>query len=217
MGKRALCFLILGLFVLNFVVALADMTSFEDKFNEVEATKEELEEKKWDYLSVEFKELMLKNKVVSAIDGFFRKINLMFFTVFGQDYDLTFTFMVVVVLWFYFFFMFLMIFTKYSSFGSGTALILSFAFCVVAGHAGAWNGIAELAFKLIFFREGWWGWIWFFAILGIFILAIVGLVIAGKMGKAKMAGEAKVKEKLNRKLLDKIVGQASEFGSGGKK
>lgn len=57
---------------------------------------------KWQYLQKEWKSIILKNKVVSSIDGFFTKISIVFSILFGMPYSMTFTMFVTIVLWFVF-------------------------------------------------------------------------------------------------------------------
>src|SRR3989338_6576000 len=68
---------------------------------EVEKTQENIEGK-WDYLAREWKNILLKNKFVSAIDGFFTKISFVFRILFGMDYSMSLVLLIAIILWFYF-------------------------------------------------------------------------------------------------------------------
>src|SRR3989338_10796665 len=50
-----------------------------------------IEEKKWDYLGDRWKEVLLKNKYASAVDGFLKKIDFVFVVLFGEHYDFSLT------------------------------------------------------------------------------------------------------------------------------
>ncbi len=51
------------------------------------------------YLSQEWKKILLEKPIIAATDSFLRKIDLLFLVFFGQSYDLTFAFFLLFVLW----------------------------------------------------------------------------------------------------------------------
>lgn len=153
-----------------------DLEGAEEKLQEgiekAEDIKEKLEEGKWDYLGKEWKEILLKNKFVSAIDGFFTKISFVFRFLFGEAYTLSLTLLLVIILWFYFFFKFSEIFTDYSSFSSTTAMVIGAAFTIILAQIQILRKIIEFFGWLVFSQEAN---IWrFFIMLGIF-LAMIGI------------------------------------------
>ncbi len=51
------------------------------------------------YLSQEWKKILLEKPIIASTDSFLRKIDLFFLVLFGQSYDLTFAFFLLFILW----------------------------------------------------------------------------------------------------------------------
>jgi len=199
-------FLILLLGIISSVEKLDEVKeSVDEKMEKVEGVKESIEEKKWDYLSEQWNKILLKNKFVSGIDGFFKKINIVFVVLFGENYALSLTLFFVVVLWIFFFINFNIIFRDYSIFSSGISLTLAFFLAIILAQFGFYKILSEIIFKLIFFKEGIWGWFWFFA-----VLIIIGFLISlnktiGKQMKGKKEQYEKERAKVERGILHRFV------------
>jgi len=142
----------------------------------VEGTEELVdfyEEKRWEYLSEQWKELLLKNRAVSGVDRTFRAINPVFVILFGQDYDLSLSLFFVVLIWIFFTLYFHYIFLGFSPFSQGVSLVIGVILSIVLAQLGFFALIAEWVFKLIFFKTGFWSWIAVF-IFFIFYVIFIG-------------------------------------------
>lgn len=172
------------LFLLSFFVNIASSQTpdlpLEDELNEglgdLRDTAEDVqsfsERERWEYLGDQWKEILLKNSFISKVDTGFRKINFLFFLLFGEDYDLSFTFFFSLILWVLFLVIISEVFILYGAFSENTNWILALVFAIVLGHLKVYNGISVVLFKIIFFRQGIWGWLTFslFLIVYFFIL-----------------------------------------------
>src|SRR3989338_3818114 len=95
----------LGLFLLAFLLFFnyasaqldsgIDESGFEEEadriLNATKPLREITQEGRWEYLGEQWKELLLKNKAVSAVDAGFKRLNFLFFFFLGQDYELSLT------------------------------------------------------------------------------------------------------------------------------
>ncbi len=162
-----------------------------------EETLEQLKNKtetKWDYLGEEWRNILLKNKIVSALDAFFTKISIVFRVLFGTDYSLSLTLLVVVVLWFYFLFKFAELFRDFTAFSSGTSWIMALGLAIVMAQLQILRKITEGLGWLVFARKAWW-----WNLITILILIIVFILIyklsSAWAKKAKESREKLEKEK----------------------
>ena len=92
-GVLFICTFLILSFTQLFNIQAQDMGDLEDQIQEgvdrIEDAKGIFDEGKWDYLGREWKEILLKRKFVSAIDGFFTKISILFKILFGEPYSLS--------------------------------------------------------------------------------------------------------------------------------
>src|SRR3989344_4436262 len=73
---------------------------------------------KWDYLGAEWKTILLKNSIVSKIDGFFKVISPVFTILFAMPYEMSLVLLCIIILWLIFWIVFLFqrlsqVFSKY--------------------------------------------------------------------------------------------------------
>ena len=185
------------------------VSGLEDNVNTI---KTNIEEERWNYIGQELKTILLKNPVIAWFDSLFKKIDFVFLFLFGEHYDLSLLLFFAIILWFFFFYTFHVIFRDYSAFSNNIAMIIAFAIAVASAQIGVYKKSSELIFKLIFYREGIWGWI---ASI-IFVVVLITLFIFVKRfgGIMKMRRELKEKdmEKLNRKILGRQVKSLSKIG-----
>ena len=95
--------LLLGIFS-RIIVISADLESdLQGQVEDLEQKKETIEEygekAKWDYLSQEWKKILLKNEIVIFFDTLFTKISFVFKILFGMDYSLSLVLLGVIFLW----------------------------------------------------------------------------------------------------------------------
>jgi len=171
MLKRVYVLLVLLLLASSFVLAQdngsdnvsvgEDGIGIEDIPEKVEETRDFIEGEKWEYLGEKWKEILLRNQYTAAVHGALQKLNFLFVFFFGEPYDLSLTLLFIILLWFFFFAIFGKVLSSFSTFGKGISYIISFVMVIILAHVGVFEGISLLLFKLIFFKEGIWGWFWF--------------------------------------------------------
>lgn len=177
--KLGVLFVVLLIFVSN-VFAQIDTSglekSAEDFKGEAEKIKEYTEEDKWGYLGQQWKDFFLNNKYIAGVNERLSKINFIFFFLFGQDYDFSLSLFFVVLLWIFFFLNSSEAFTLFSTFNKGISYLGGFIIAVLAGHIGIYRVIVGILVKLIFIREGIWGWVWVI----IFTVLLALLILFGR-------------------------------------
>jgi len=186
MLKRSVTIILGILLVLMIIpIALADnpldglVDQIEDAKNKVDNTTEQIqklsrEDVKWQELGDRFQEIILRNKVVSTIDEFLKKINILFVILFGRDYALSLTLLFLIFIWLYFFNQFGKIIGTFSTFSSTTSMIISLGMVIIMAQLKFFDWFSQVLFKLIFYRDGAWGWVWNIAFF--FVAIFVGMV-----------------------------------------
>ena len=161
---------------------------------EVEKTQEKIEGK-WDYLSREWKSIFLKNKLVSAIDGFFTKISFVFKGIIGIEYSMSFIFLFGVIIWIT---IFIVLFNPVSVMFKNklVALPVSFIVASLIGISGVIRMAASSIVNLI--KTPMIFWIAFV----LTIIAAIFMVICSKIlkGKINIENKADEKESMRRRL-----------------
>jgi len=136
----------------------------------------------WDYLSKEWKTILLKNRVIGFIDSILTKISFVFRILFGINYSLSLTLFIAIVIWIVFFIIFGSIIANFSSFSPWIARAIALILNVVLAQLGAFRKQAEFIIWLAFEDKSWWVSL----IISIVIFAAIVLVIAmiSRVGKA---------------------------------
>jgi hypothetical protein len=178
--------------------------NIEDTKEDIEDNIEDIKEGKWEYLGKEWKEMILKNKFFTAIDGFFTKISFVFKIFFGEFYSLSLSLVFVILLWFYFLFKFVEIFRDYSSFSNGVAIVLGLAFNIIFAQLQVLKKIVDFFGWLVFTQEAN---IWrFLILLGIFAGMIFSYYLTSHLGEVFKKSKAKTekeKEKMEKEMEKK--------------
>lgn len=112
------------------------------------------EEGKWEYLSIAWKEVLLRNAVISKIDSALTKINPLFVVLFARDYALSGTLFLAFLLW---------LSTAMAIDGYFIAFIenrnyktiAAFAGTIALAHLQIFNYLSVGLFKVIFYKSGW--------------------------------------------------------------
>ncbi len=208
--KSLIVLFLLALLLLFLVRAQTGLPSQEELQNDpvVNATQklqESIEEKKWEYLSEQWKEILLKNKYISGVNDLFRKINFVFLILFGQNYELSLTLFIVFLLWIFFLFIFWNVFSTYAPFSKGVSFVIGLGFVVVLAQIKLLNLFATVIFKIIFFKEGIWKWISLILILFgfLFILGFVQYVLRDARKSKKEALE--LQQKHEQRILHQTI------------
>ncbi len=210
MFRKAGVFFLLLLLFCNFVLAL-DSDSLQKKIRDVEdkyeQAKEFTEEDKWDYLGESWKEVLLKNRFFSAIDSFFRELNPVFVFLFGEDYNFSLTLFFVILFWvFLLSVIFFLIRDYFGVFDKAwIAFLVSVIVSSLIAHSGVYRKIAENTFKFLFFKGGFFDYV--FVILFLLVLFLIWDLIRGfgKRIKAEREQIDKEQAKQDRYILHRIV------------
>ena len=179
------------------------------------------EENRWEYIGEQLKGLLLKNKAVSTIDAGFKKINFIFFFLFGENYDLSLTLLFAVLLWIFFFAMFGKITSSFSTFSEPVSLVVAFCMAVILAHLKFYHLISLVLFKIIFFKSGIWNFIFlviFFALYFVVLIFIERIIwkIGRVFARTKEARE-KWDDLFERQIFKKrMEGMEKAFGSVGR-
>ncbi len=199
-----LCLLFTNLFLVHAVLEDAG-EGLEKNVENIENTKANIETK-WDYLGKEWKNILLKNKFVSGLDGFCKKISVVFEVLVAEPYTLSVTFLVVVLLWLYLFLKFAEIVRDYFTVQSGVSYLIGLVFTLVLAHIGFIRKITEFLGWIAFKPEAWWAR-WIIIIILAFILFLIYKVssLLGKSYKKDVEQLEKEQEKLDRKTLKYLV------------
>ncbi len=179
--------------------------------NATEELREFTEKDNVNFLSEQWKELLLKNSFVSAVDSFFRKISIVFVFIFGESYDLSFKFFMISLMWL---FVFLLLFFSIKDIlflKKGTTILISLGCAVILGHIGIYYIFSDILLNLLLYREGIWFWISWLILIVIYVFAILYAKIVIK----KIGAERKKKlEKEKQQSLGEKVAETSAYVKG---
>ncbi|MAE49300.1 hypothetical protein CMI48_00580 [Candidatus Pacearchaeota archaeon] len=219
MIKKSVLFILLLLSLTTFATAeeltLDELEERVDEARELAENTEEkiedaqqfLEQERWEYLGNQWKELLLKNKIINQIDTFLKKISFLFIFLFGEPYALSLTLLLAIMLWIFFFTAFSHIFAEFSTFTKGIAYTIAFGIAVISAQLGIYRQLSEVIFRIIFYKTGIWQWAFFF----IFLLAwMMGLMFMKNiaLGMKKWKDDErkkKIQAKLDQEVLRKTV------------
>lgn len=213
MIKRVCAFILLFLVLISSVNAASNESAEDNLKGIADALDEEkktIEEKKWDYIGEKWKEWYLSNPVMQRVDSVLQKLNPVIRVVFGEDYNFSLLFFFVVLIWIVFFVSFSEIISTFGAFGKWVSILMGLIFTILGANLKIYNSISEFAFKVVFFKEGMWGWIFFIALVG---LIIFYLSVSGKIARwfrnlkeKKEKKKREEQEKTDQKVLHKTVG-----------
>ncbi len=208
---RLLILLFLTFFVAKVGAQILDPETLQNDsiVRGVEQLRNFTEENKWDYLGQEWKSLLLKSKYIAAVDKTFRNVNFIFFILFAQNYDLSLILLFVIMWWIFFFVIFSKTIADFSTLGKWVSYIVAFVLTIFLAHFKFLNNFSLIIFKLIFFKNGIWGWTALFIFILLYLAILVYFerliyVIGGKMKKTKEEIE-KWDEKFQRQVFRKKV------------
>jgi len=215
MKKRNIlfCFLLFSLLAFNILgvtaeVAVEGLGDLEENIEDLEEKAEEIEnlpeniETKWDYLGNEWKNVLLKNKLVSGLDSFFTQISVIFEVLFGEPYSLSLTLFFIVLLWFYLLFKIKEILGDFGMFSPAISWAMSFVVVMLISRTDGIKSVVGFFGNLIFSQESLGlKWIIFIIIAVIMIFIYKFSSLLGESYKATKEGLEKEEEKRNRGIL----------------
>jgi hypothetical protein len=176
--------------------------------NNITKAKEFTDKDKWDFIGSQWKEILLKNKAISAVDGKFTQVNVVFVVLFARDYSLSLEMLFVFMLWLFT----LLILPKFVKllrlplifspkfFENGRARFLfSLGGVIILAHARLFAPISDAATKAVLYKSSfWWRLVTFATIfIGLFLYLKLSGLIAQSLLKAQ---EKKEKEELKEKV-----------------
>jgi len=163
----------------------------------------------YEYLSKEWQTILLKNKVISVLDSFFRKINIVFRILFGQDYDLSIKLLLVILLWIWIASRIGEAIAKTSNLGEVVPWVIGILSSVVLAQIQVLRYIIEGAIRLLFLPENWFVRLIIFIILALvvgFMHKLSSIAIGWLKQRQKVIAEqmTKISQKAIQKFSDKI-------------
>jgi len=225
MNKKVGGYSLIIIFVIIGFVFLTDVSGQtgglgEGVMNATEDLQEAIDERRWEYLGEEWKEILLNNKAIEIFDSGMRKINFLYVFLFAEDYDLSITLVFAILLWIFFFTVSGKTLAVFATFSKWVSWVIAFIITVILAHLGVFEGISLLLFKVIFYKEGIWGWISFVIFLVAFILFTLYLqrIIyhIGRMLIKNKEAKEKWDEKFQREIFRiKVKGIEEAFSSVG--
>lgn len=148
--KRRLFFILICLLLFGSLVVRADLQQdVESNVQKIEDTQKKIEDigsVKWDYLGKEWKNIFLKNKVISTIDAFFTKVSVIFEILIGIKYSFSLAFFFIVLVWFYL--LFNLSYLMKTFFSKGISWVLSFLILLIFARIGFFPKVSYWAGKL---------------------------------------------------------------------
>jgi hypothetical protein len=222
MDKKIFSIIFLALLLvstISFVLAQNPLDEFAGKIDEGTKKIEETEQKvqnltredaKWEYLGEWWQGFLLKNKAIAFMDNLFTKGNIVFVVLFGRDYALSLTLLFLIFLWVYFLSQFDKILSTFSTFGSGTSFVIALGMTIILAQMKFFDWFSEVLFKLVFYQEGVYGWIW---VVGSIIFAIlVGMILSRFFSSLKRAILKWKDESYRKKLIGDLEQKNKVFG-----
>ncbi len=210
MAKITLVFSCLFLLVLPFVSSQLDgageqiQEAAENLEKNVSKIREFTEADKWNFLGDQWKEILLKSKVISGLDVFFTKINLLFVILFGMDWSLSMQMYFSFLLWIALVYSLLKI-KVFSNNKVGRFLYILSVFFIIP-LTQIYEYVGKFAVAAVFYNSSTtWKLISFILLTSLF-MALIGLFgIVGSYYKKFKESREKKQEQENRNQLKKVV------------
>jgi len=195
MNKKICVVFILGLLlfplILNFI---SSQVESPDIFGITPESGVKLTQK-WEYLGKEWKNIILGNSIIKAIDSFFQKINFVFLFLFGINYSMSLAVFLTTLLWIYFLFIWLNILSN-SLFSKWVSFVISLGLAIGAAQINLFQMPVNLIIGLFFGEKPWWVKLLIGA--GILLVLVAFFVLVKKFGKQFAESRKKMKEEKNR-------------------
>lgn len=164
----------------------------------------------WSFIFAQWKEVLLKNKLISGMDTLFTKINIVFLVLFGMNWGLTLQMFFAFLLWIILFFFL----TKYISSVNnqgGLGILYSLMVVVLLAQINLFEYFGKWSVALILYSDGFFKTLFAYILI---ILLLIGLGFFGdkiiKLAKKKKDKEIDEADKKAKGTFAKIVGAAVE-------
>lgn len=202
--KKSIWIVLLGLIILPLFLNL--LSSAENISGLGSLNPENLEDttvkltSSWEYLSQEWKTILLRNSFVKGVDSFCLSISTVFFVLFSESYSFSLELLLVIFVWVYFLLVFNNIFSNFSTFSKWASFGISFALTLMFAHLKIIKMPVTAIIWFFFGEKPWWAKI----MIGAIVVALLVLVfiLIKKFGKDYKAKRQKVKDALNSLKLE---------------
>ena len=154
------------------------------------------------YLEKEWQNILLKNKVISAIDSFFRKITWVFRILFGEHYSLSFVLFIIIVLWFIIALKVAEI-SKAAGMERGVSYAMGVIFAIIISQLRLLRIIIEFVGNFIFSQKYTWARYLLMGVVGIIFILFYYLSTA--LSKYMEEARKKAKERAAELAEEKIT------------
>ena len=182
--------------------------------NNITKAKEFTEKDKWDFIGSQWKELLLKNKVIAGVDATFTEANVVFVFLFARDYSLSLGMLFVFTFWLFIllilpkFVKFLRIPLIFSPkfFEKGlNRFLFSLGGTIILAHTGLFRSLSEAAERAVRYKISFW---WRIAI---FIAIFAGLFLCLKLGDFISKSLQRSREESEKEELKERVERGERF------
>jgi len=211
MKKKVFVIFLLGLLILVNIASAQTPKDVERAIKNntvvegVQEIQKTVEEERWNYISERWKEVLLKNKFISFIDNFFRKVNIVFVVLFGQSYDLSIILFFIFILWIFFTLNFWNVIGNFTPLSKNTSIVVAIVLSILLAQLNFLNLIATFAVNIIFVGGTVSKWIRGVGSF-LFLIIIWTVVIAiAKIQRERIKNKEELKQVLNQKILDQSV------------
>jgi hypothetical protein len=162
--------------------------------------------KNWGEILASWKEGILNNPFIEAIDLFLTKINVLFLILFGVNYSWSLFMFFVIYFWVFLLIRIIKALNMTSIFSKGISTLIAIGLTLILAQIGLYSAISQGVVALIHKPEKpWLGFLVFILIIiATIFLSIVEKLVEEKLKKNRESLE-KEKERLNRNVLDTYV------------
>jgi hypothetical protein len=123
----------------------------------------------WQNIGSQWKEILLKNKLIAGLDSFFTKINLLFIILFGMDWSLSFNMLFAFLFWIFTFFSILKYFSSIGK--SNIGLLYSFIGVILLAQINFFEYIGKWSVALVFYKTSiLWRSVFFIFLIGLYVV-----------------------------------------------
>ncbi|MBM3206886.1 MAG: hypothetical protein FJZ43_04680 [Candidatus Staskawiczbacteria bacterium] len=189
MGKGVFGLLAISWILLFFISVASAQSNIEGQIegavegleNNVTKIKEFTEKDKWEFIGLQWKEFLLKNKMIAGIDAFFTKINIVFVVLFARDWSISLEMFFVFMLWV---FTLISLYGYFSFFKSNLIRWLScFAGVIILAQVRVFYYISFGLNKILLYKSSlWWRSLTFIVCTGLIVLYfMINKVISKKL------------------------------------
>jgi hypothetical protein len=160
--------------------------------------QEYIDAQRWNFLSGEWKEFLLKNPFIQRFDSTMQKLNPIYIVLFARDYSLSLEMLLVFLLWLFT----LLSIPGYLYFIEQEPLkwVAGLAGTVILAHLTIFNFLANVAVKIMFYKPVWyWSLIMFVVCIGLIATYLYlnrylsGYLRAAREANKKRGLETKIK------------------------